>query len=486
MDSMADTNSKFSFRSIKWGLLTGLVVCSGLAYRSYGYRLTAGNLFGIKIESMTISDPDTGKVYDNQGKLVRVEKVEKGQYPFEYRKLKLEIPRARGIRISFDGRQYSSRNSSEGSFEVPYAIQDSQQTVSYRIDATADDWQILETWNCKRPSKVFRLIKPYHHDFLETTLPEVNQGDPPTDEYVVRIYKKNEPNPLETTIVSVNKIISDSLRGKPEDIVKIELGRRNYRELAKGYLAFGKKPDPRDQITPNLPPLVSCIDEPSERFGEGTQWSYDGKKQPYRRSIATETGQGNIELEKRLIHIRILAPTTNRLSSVNIHRENGITFLSVNRSGVSFQDREEWLATALVPKSLKKTDLKVQVTNSPFKEVLRTDEPKPLKMGTEPIGTAIIEKLEPNNSVRETYWNYSLKPPAKYKEDSLRLTYIDSTGQEQLALSSFFVPSTGHVGMQFVDELHPNGGIKGLILQARPWQTYTIKDVPLYPRDTKL
>lgn len=483
MDSMANTNSKFSSRRVKWGLLAGLVVCSGLAYRSYGYRLTVGNLFGMKVQPIFIKDNDTGQVYDANGILIRTDPVKNNLYDHRGREVEYSVSGAKNTRIYLNDRQPFQASTMDGRITQLFPIQDSNKSIAYRIEATADDWQLLDTWDTKSPSNKFSFVPGRMPNLRVTNLPP---GDPQKDEFLVKIYrsKGGDPyaaklNPFESYFYSEYPNSYVSLVGDIEGVYKIELFRRTYKVVSEGFLSFGKKGDAHNLCNTNLPTLVTNLAEvdKSDSF-KGTQWSKAGIKQEYKPSFGIQMGFGAIDKGMRLVKCRLLASPTEFGSTLKLSSpQKDIVFEQTMRTGAIFQERTEWEATMFVPRTLRKFDLKVDIAAEPFQEILRTSTLQSIRAGTEAPGTAIFNVESPYGM---EYTTYKLKVPEKYRGQDLRLFYFKSDGQEQTPNSNGLLPN-GYQCFSFRGSTHPQDDVQGLILKARPFKTTTIKDLPLYP-----
>jgi hypothetical protein len=449
------------------------------------YPPNLGEFVRTVFEGAFVKDNDTGKVFDTKGKLVRIDSVKQSPYSLQGRTLEYSVSGAKSTRVYLNNKRPSQISVVDGKTVQLFPVQDSQKSIPYRIEGTADDWQLVDTWDTKSHSDKFKFV-PGNVPMLAVT--SVPVTDPAREEFIVRVYRNkggdkfaDQSNPREGSISTEFESSSVWLAGDIEGVYKVDLLRRKFQIVSEGFIAYGKKGDAKDQCNPNLPLILKNLAEPNETNSyAGIQWSPTGKEQEYKQSSGIQIGFGRIEGDKRIVKCRILASTPSQDSTLELSiPQKDVVSKQVSPTESIYQERNEWEVTLLAPRNLRKIDLNINVASEPFKVIARTSKPLLVKLGSEPTGAAVVEVSKPQNgdSGFVTYW---IKIPEKFKKDELRLSYFRSDGRELFSFARTSLP-TGYIGIQFQGQLDTKNEVQGLILKARPKNSYVLKDIPLYP-----
>jgi hypothetical protein len=476
---------------VKRGKVFGLVGVSALitigGYRAFGYKITPGNIFGVKVAKIALFDIPSRNAFDESGNSLSLDdplisdtkSLSPENLPGK-RFFLASVQGAKQVRIYFGKNEVQYVSSSEETYRTDFPLQDGNKTIPYRIEATADNWQLVDNWDAKSPSSRFVLDgQPGWSTIRVKQLPHQIEGQGP-DEYKIVISPKGKYDTGENFCRNNGTDeISAQFTVQSSEFREVKVYRRGYRLVKEGMIAFGKPADAKDLADgDNQVTLESVGHHQLSDAIPGEKWTPEGKRLPFVRDpMSIDTG--SIQPEKRHLQLQVLVGDNVNSPGVSLVGNGKIASFGYSRTGRIIHNRTEFDLSAFVDPSLKVADLDLQVTDGPYKEVLRTSKPVVAVRGTEKSGTAILEARPYPQLKDQTLLDFVVKIPDTYSKSDVVVKYIGSGGAEHYAGTMGY--QNGYVGVELTEPLINRNEVQGIIVMARDYKKVHIPNVHLYP-----
>ena len=476
------------FRSKIWVTVGVIVALSGslLAYQQFGHKLTIGNLIGLRVSRIALVDVKKQKAYDENGKTISLKDPFVSEFANQYRQeysdprvLKVTIPLASNVRIAWDGLRTFSASSFEGSFEFAYPLLDSEAAIPYQIEASAEGWHQIDSFDPRHLPKSVSLTQ------IESSVSASYEGEvkldakQPPSEYRLVIEPGTEDSSYGyTTPESSRLFVSDSKKMSLAKVKRLSLQRRDYGIVSKGFIAFGKNAATTKRLEHKPGLNLVSISAPYRGTDTTKQWSMAGMKLEYREQQKTHCMPGNNDLVHRYLTFRLGTwdlkdPQIVILSPSKISPYTTESCQSISESGREFN------VDVFAPKDLRKSDIKFGAASGPYPNEfggLISDKP----LGHEPAGTGYYSNpitLKNGTKIED----FMIKIPEKYKNQDYRVLYEDRSGTIRDPAGWLKDTYNNSIGFQVQSKVSKRGEVKRIIVKVRPYQVFTFPNVHLYP-----
>jgi hypothetical protein len=441
---------------------------------------------------LTITDIPSRTTYDENGNRQSLPKESYEDFersskyrPEQTRKLTFNILGGEDAKIYWGNCPVPVSKINGNLFETAFPVTSSSESIPYRIDASAEEWQTLATWDLKDKSDTFSLDRedPENGPLIVQSLPGIDTSGLT----MFRVMMRFKKDPKETSGNEWEAIPGETKREvacfvKKEEIQSISLESRRYRTVKSGFLAYGRKGDPAMEVRADGLAKVINIRRTQKTNSEViAKWDMAGKNI---RTFSYDVGgliKPKMPDDERMISIRFgiaeydknkRAKFTSSVGSFSMYGNEG----QVGPTGV------EWTAWMAISEKVRKIDVNVDVPTGEYKEILRVSQFATGKRGTEKPRTAILDTTYASKKWNRGPLHLLARVPKEYRNQDLRVRLVK---EGRLVDSPMAMTSTtdGYVGFQTLAVKNPIKGISEFIVEARPYKRTVIKDVPLYPKD---
>ncbi len=469
----------------KAAVAIAVIGTSVIGIRAFAYKITPGNIFGLKVRRMVLIDNEKHTGFDQFGHALPTNDPQltntNTTYSFTYptnRDVRMEIKGANAMRIRYGNEDWQGGTVDNGLAVFPFPINRTSNSTPYEMEVVTDDWKLIDTWDGRAPSKNFRTdpkqpftpvwvsnLSNYTKDLAHASFKvEILPNSNPT--------QVHEWNSCEH-YTELQAYHSDA--HKP--IASARLYIRYFHPFQSGFLAFGKLGNAKD-VTPfdhsvKVIALGRGFWFPKDKY---ERWAPDGRPMQAEICDINHVQMATTPKGKRQVHIIVEVGEDASNVSVNVGKCASLYQSASWRLNPNDDGKTRSSLYVEFDPTLKTVDVPIRVGAGPYTELSRTSKFVEAKPGAEPSGSAAIQIF---GGPTQKQIVGSVKVPVEYANEDLQIVYIGKDGREHGGISTS--PTNGYIGA-IVNEPDPSvDDFKTIILRGRKVRNYVFKNVHLSP-----
>ncbi len=473
-------------------VIVAIVAAGGFAcYKAVGDKVTPGNILGLRVGRIAVVDVANQKAYDENGKDIPMKDAFVSDYTNPIRRensdpriLKVEIPYAQVARITWGEVPAHSTSSLHGQFEFKYPLLDSSASIPYQIEASADNWHEIESFDPKHLPKNVSISETSGNVSALCTLKVGIDPSQPRSEYRLVIEPGNDSSYTSTLGDSSEFFVRDSEKIDLSRVTRLSLQRRDFKVAAKGLLACGAVPSESNRF--QLPTGVSVLSV-SAPFRGGLQnrkWNQDGTSLPYSERQRTLWAPGNNEERKRYLSVA-LGVGSEYLDHpyFQLHSTKTLVQGGTDDAVIVCEKGHIYNLNFYADEDVETTDLNLDIASGSYNTIME-GEVIDVPRGKEPAGNASYE-LKRSHDAGHVYDDFEIRVPKEFSNQNYKVLYEGFDGKLHDP-QNYSTSQDGYVGFDLFGKESRRKEVKKVIVQARPYRTVTLKNVHLFPNGARV